>query len=77
MREYEITVPIAGHAIVTVLAENEQEARDAAFDQITNDSIESWEPLEAFNTGNVCHCPYPWEMDVIDNGPVEEQEDEA
>jgi hypothetical protein len=70
-REYQLTIPIAGHAYVTVEAESEEEALDKAMGEITIDMIETWEPLEAFNQGNVCYCPQPWRATVEDMGEVE------
>jgi len=72
MREYSVCIPIAGHAYVTVEAETEEEAKDIAFEKITIDNMEDWEPLEQFNRGNVCYCPSPWEIEVTDYGEVED-----
>lgn len=71
MREYEITIPIAGHAIVVVEADDEESATQKAFENVSMKDIEDWEPLEAFNNGNVCNCPGPWEVEIIDNGEIE------
>ena len=70
MREYQVTVPIAGHAFITVNADSEEEAKEKAFAEITLDHIEEWEALEQFNRGNVCYCPSPWEIDVEDCGEL-------
>lgn len=72
MREYSIMVPIAGHAFVVVNAESEEEAKEKAFDTVSIEHIESWEALEQFNRGNVCYCPSPWEIQITDEGEVEE-----
>jgi hypothetical protein len=56
-REYHVIIPIAGHA----------------YGEITIDNIETWEPVEQFNSGNVCYCPRPWEIEVEDMGEAEEQ----
>lgn len=64
MKEYTITLPIAGHAVVTVEAESEEEAIKEAFNTVTIDDIQEWEALRQFNRGNVCYCPSPWEIQV-------------
>lgn len=63
MKRYDVTIPIAGHAIVSVEAESEEDAIAKALDsdQLTITSIESWEALERFHQGNFCCCPSPWE----------------
>ena len=63
---YNVTIPIAGHAFLQVEADNEDAAIEAAFasDDLTIDAIGSWEPIEAFNAGNVCYCPHPWEAEA-------------
>lgn len=72
-REYEVTIPIAGHAFLTVVADSEEEAIEKAMGEVTIDQIESWEPVEQFNQGNVCYCPHPWEAEAIDCGEVDEE----
>jgi hypothetical protein len=64
MKTYTVTVPIAGHIVLEIEAESAAEACEAALssEQLTADNIETWEALEAFNTGNVCHCPSPWKI---------------
>jgi hypothetical protein len=66
MKSYSVMLPIAGHIIVEVEAENEKAAIEAALnsDQLTVDKIEDWEALRKFHSGNVCHCPSPWEAEV-------------
>ena len=63
MKTYTVTIPIAGHAVIEVEADNAEEAIERALnsDKLTIDSIESWEALEQFNRGNVCYCPSPWQ----------------
>lgn len=68
---YVVTIPIAGHAVICVHADDEEEAKIIAFDSITSDHIESWEPVEAFTAGNVCYCPHPWELEIVDEGEVD------
>lgn len=72
MAKYSVLIPIAGHICIEVDAESEQAAIDAAFesDDLTLDNVEQWEALTEFNSGNVCHCPSPWEAvaELIDGG---------
>ena len=65
-KSYVVTIPIAGHAVVYVNANNAEEAIEAAMssDQLTIKSIESWEAIERFLEGNVCYCPQPWEAEA-------------
>lgn len=62
--EYHVTIPIAGHAYLTVEAESVEEAIEIAMGEVTIDHIETWDPVEAFNQGNVCYCPRPWEAEA-------------
>jgi hypothetical protein len=71
MKSWSVTLPVAGHAYVTVEAETEEEAIEKAFNNVTIDNLESWEAVERFNQGNVCYCPHPWEAEAIDEGEVE------
>jgi hypothetical protein len=64
MKEWEVKIPIAGHAIVLVEAENKEEAISKATSEVELKDIEYWEALKQFNTGNVCHCPTPWEAEA-------------
>jgi len=66
MAIYEVQIPFAGHLLVSVEAANPSEAAQKAMDEASTDNIESWEPLRTFNTGNVCHCPSPWSVVVMD-----------
>lgn len=70
MTTYLVTIPIAGHAEVEVEAENEEDAIEAALasDDLTIDAIVSWEALDAFNQGNVCYCPQPWNAEAQEVG---------
>ena len=65
MKTYIVTIPIAGHVSFEVEAENEDAAKTAAWamDAGTEGEL-SWETLETFGRGNVCHCPSPCEVDV-------------
>lgn len=73
--EYQVTIPIAGHAFLTVEADSEEEAIELAMGEVTIDDFEGWEPVETFIQGNVCYCPQPWSVDVRDMGEVEDAED--
>jgi hypothetical protein len=61
MKTYYVTLPIAGHAFITVEAESEDAAIDAALNEVTIEHLESWEAIPHFNQGNVCYCPRPWD----------------
>lgn len=63
MKTSTVTIPMAGHLVIEVEAENAEAAVEAALvsDQLTIDKLENWEALKQFNTGNVCYCPQPWE----------------
>ncbi len=65
MAVYEVLIPMAGHLVIAVEANSEEEAKDKAYDQATIEHLENWEALECFNQGNVCYCPSPWEVEVI------------
>lgn len=64
MPQYNVTLPIAGHAYVSVEADNEESAIEAALEQVTLGHIEEWEALKRLNMGNVCYCPQPWEAEA-------------
>jgi hypothetical protein len=64
MKTYRVTIPIAGHIVFDVEAEDEAAATTAAFNEDVAKGELGWEMLESFGTGNVCHCPYPWETEV-------------
>lgn len=64
MKTYEVTIPIAGHAFLTVEAESEEEAISMAIDEATIDNVEEWTTLRQFHSGNVCYCPQPWEAEA-------------
>jgi hypothetical protein len=62
MAEYLVTIPIAGHLEIMVEAESEEAAIEQAFESdYTIDNLADWEAVRAFNEGNVCYCPQPWE----------------
>lgn len=67
-KEYNVTLPIAGHAYVTVEADiaiaSEEDAIDKALFIVESKHLESWEALTRFHQGNVSHCPTPWEAEA-------------
>lgn len=76
MKTYEVTIPIAGHAFLTIEASSEREAIEKAMDEVTLKDVENWECLEQFNKGNVCYCPSPWKAEARLEFEDEEVEDE-
>lgn len=66
MKTYSVQIPIGGHAIVTVDAEDEDSAIELAMENLSIENIENWEPLHKVNQGNVCYFPRPWEIEVSD-----------
>ncbi len=79
MKTYTVTVPIAGHLLMEVKAENAVDAIEVALnsEHLTLDKIENWEALRQFNTGNVCYCPHPWKAEAIPAFGEEPDEEEA
>jgi hypothetical protein len=71
-KTWSVTVPIAGHAYITVEADTEEEAIDKAIGEVELDNIESWEAVSRFHQGNVCYCPHPWEAEAVDDTPDDE-----
>lgn len=53
MKEYLVTIPITGVAVITVQAETAEEAIAIGIDNVTLDNIEDWNPVEKIVTGNV------------------------
>ena len=64
MKTFEVVIPIAGHAYITVDAESEDDAISKAMSEVTIDHIEEWEPVRQFQRGNVSCCPSPWEAEA-------------
>lgn len=64
MSTYQVTMPIAGHIIFEIEAESEKEAIEKAWETDASEGELSWEMMEQFNQGNVCHCPHPWEVEA-------------
>lgn len=71
MRQFQVTIPIAGHAVVYVNAMNKKEAEKMALAKASMEDLGDWDFLERFNSGNVCHCPQPWIVEVEDLGEAE------
>lgn len=57
-KEYEVCLPITGIIWVTVEADSEKEAIEAAFesDQLTLDNVEQWEAHKRICSGNILHA---------------------
>lgn len=73
MKEYQVTIPIAGAICVCVEAENEEQAKEIASDKDWYFEIEGndkrdielleIETYEHVNRGNVCYLSY-WNIEV-------------
>jgi hypothetical protein len=57
MKEYCVTVPICGYAVVVVEAENEKDAKKKALEDVDISDIESWDALEEIVSGNCFNGP--------------------
>ena len=57
MKEYCVSVPIAGYAIVTVEAESEEQAIEQALHDVVLEDMEEWEALHHICEGNVFYGP--------------------
>lgn len=77
-KSYNVVIPIAGHIVVEVTAGSKEEAIRQAFEtnavcdgitiRIDEPVLEfTWDMLTKFNSGNVCHCPSPWQIEVEEN----------
>lgn len=53
MKEYLVTIPITGVALITVQAETAEEAIDLGLDNVTLDHVEDWNPVKKIVGGNV------------------------
>lgn len=71
-RIYGVTLPIGGHAYVSVVASSEEEATKLAKERCAMDDIQSWDIINSVNEGNVCYFPEPWEITVEDEGDADE-----
>ena len=63
MAEYQVTLPIAGTAYMTVEADSREEAINKALEDVTKDDIESWEALRRLVQGSVCYAE-TWEAEA-------------
>jgi len=57
MKEYCVTVPICGYAVITVEAEDEDAAIAKALDEVQLSDMGSWDALEHVCEGNCFHGP--------------------
>lgn len=66
MKTYTVSIPMAGHLILEVEAENAEAAIKAALesDDLTLDKLENWEAMEKLIEGNIMYCPRPWEAEA-------------
>lgn len=76
MAVYEVTIPIAGHAVLTVEASSEKEAIAKGMQKAERENIEEWQCLDQFNMGNICFCPQPWRAEAKLQGDDDEDEDD-
>lgn len=67
MKNYSVTIPIAGHFIIEVDAESEEQAIEKAMNADEKDGELQYEFLTRFHEGNVCYCPIPWEQEIVCN----------
>lgn len=64
MKEWEVTIPIAAHAFLTIEAETEEEAIEKGLAEASLQDVEEWTSLRQFHQGNVVYCPHPWEAEA-------------
>jgi hypothetical protein len=57
MKEWNVTVPIVGYAIVLVEAIDEGTAISEALRNVSFNDVESWEGVKVLAEGNVLHAP--------------------
>jgi hypothetical protein len=55
MKTYEVTLPIAGVAYLTVVADSEEDAISKAMEEVSQDDIEEWSSYRRIVSGNVLH----------------------
>ena len=63
MKEYKVLVPIAGYAIIILDAENEENAKKLALEEVEMYHIERWAGYEKIIEGNVFYPTYR-EMEI-------------
>ena len=74
MKQYTVTLPVAGSVQVYVEAENEKAAIDAALESAdfrvnggkNTEPGEEWAVLRRITSGNVCHAPV-WEAEASED----------
>lgn len=59
-KTWEVTLPIAGTAYITVEADSEEQAIEKALGEAELAHLHDWEALEKIVQGNVCYAP-TWE----------------
>jgi hypothetical protein len=64
-KTWEVTIPIAGHALLTVQADTEEEAIQKGIMEAALLHVEEWEALERFHEGNVAYVPRPWSAEAV------------
>lgn len=64
MKQYTVKIPIAGHFVVEVEAENKAQAIEKAWRADPESGEAAWDMIETFCSGNVCYCPAPWEPEA-------------
>ena len=72
--EFMVEIPIAGKATIFVQAESEDDAKRLAYENLTIDNVDEWEPMDHIMKGNVCYAPF-WSIEITDNGPIDEPVD--
>jgi len=70
-KTWHVTLPIVGHAFLSVEAETEEDAINTAMNNCSFTDIDSWEAIHRFQAGNISFCPRPWEAEA-DEMPEEE-----
>lgn len=70
MKTYEVTLPIAGVAYLTIQAESEEEAVSKAMDEVVQTDIEEWSSYRRISSGNVLHVSHneAYAEEIADEG---------
>lgn len=66
MKTYEVTLPITGIAYLTIEADSEDEAIEAAMSAVTVENLETWEAVRDITRGNVCYAMQPWSAEAVE-----------
>jgi hypothetical protein len=71
MPKFTVTIPFAGHITKTVEAATKEDAANMVYEgwsgfagSSQEDYDYEYDLLDRFTSGNVCHCPAPWELTV-------------